>query len=266
MRIKRMNLPENLSLPALADVLVDLGTPIDRGNCGRALQAVAIPGVAAPDGPGGRWRIPRAKLTDAVAACLYRRQRRSHDRWAADLERCRWRAAELMLDHDELWKFVPRPLAEAIIERRREKWRLHVEAERRKEKERARQAREAKKRRLEHERRERERHEKVVLDWCYCICREAAREAIGLGNGPDDKTRPEIVQLYEDFPIPRPDWWLPPPELRARMAEYLKDLANIPDEHPDWNQWIPPHEPGKPWPWRRTDTERPEDVAGARPG
>jgi tryptophan 2,3-dioxygenase len=74
---------------------------MDRGNCGRALRAVAIAGVEPPEGPGGRWKIPRAKLTDAVAACLYRRQRRSHDRWAAGLERCRWRAAELLLDHDE---------------------------------------------------------------------------------------------------------------------------------------------------------------------
>jgi hypothetical protein len=245
-----MKLPENLSLPVVADVLADLGVPVDRGNVGRALQAVAIHGVEAPDGPGGRWRIPRAKLTDVVAACLYRRQRRSHDRWDADLQRCRLAAAELLMDHDELARFVPRPLARAIAERWREKWRRLVEAEHREREERERQARAAEARRLEQERRERERHEQVLLDWCYAVCLGAARAAIG-ARGPDRQDRPEVVQLQRDFPVPRPDWWLPPPDLRGPMAEYLKDLANLPDEHPDWSRWIPPYEPGKPWPWRK---------------
>jgi hypothetical protein len=192
-----MNLPVNLSLPIVADVMDALGMPVDRGNVGRALQAVVIAGVEPPEGPGGRWRIPRAKLTDAVAACLYRRQRRSHDRWSADLERSRWRAAELMLDHDELWRFVPRRLADPIIERRREKWRLHMEAERREEKERARQAREARKRRLEYERCKRERHEKVVLDWCYSVCFQAAAAAVG-AKGMLRKDRPEEAQVLQD--------------------------------------------------------------------
>jgi hypothetical protein len=59
--------------------------------------------------------------------------------------------------------------------------------------------------------------------------------------------------LYEDFPVPRPDWWLPPPGLRGPMAAWLKDLANLPDEHPDWRQWIPPYVPGRPWPWRKPE-------------
>jgi hypothetical protein len=44
------------------------------------------------------------------------------------------------------------------------------------------------------------------------------------------------------------------------MAEWLKDLANLPDEHPDWSRWIPPYVPGKPWPWRKRDAA---DGAGA---
>jgi hypothetical protein len=249
-----MKLPENLSLPMVADVLLSIGLPMDRGNVGRALQGVVIDGVEAPDGPGGRWRIPRAKLTDAVAACLYRRARRSHDRWDADLERCRLAAAELLMDHDELARLVPRPLARAIAERRREEWRRLVEAERREQEEGARQARAAEARRLEHERRERERHEQVVLDWCHAVCLGAARAAIGAG-GPGQEDHLEVVQLRRDFPVPRPDWWLPPPGLRGPMAEYLKDLANLPGEHPDWSQWIPPYVPGQPWPWRKPDAE-----------
>jgi hypothetical protein len=257
-----MKLPENLCPADVADVAARLGVPIDRTNAARALRAVAIGGVEEPANPRGRWRIPRAKLTDVVAACLYRRQRRSHDRWDADLGRCRLAAAELMIDHDELARFVPRPLARALAERRREQWRRRMEAEHRGQEERERQARAAEARRLEHERRERERHEQVVLDWCYAVCLGAARAAIG-ARGPDRQDRPEVVQLQRDFPVPRPDWWLPPPGLGGPMAEYLKDLANLPDEHPDWSRWIPPYEPGKPWPWRKVDTERPEDAAGA---
>ena len=44
------------------------------------------------------------------------------------------------------------------------------------------------------------------------------------------------------------------------MAAWLKDLANLPDEHPDWSRWVPPYEPGKPWPWRKGDGA---DGAGA---
>ena len=136
-----MKLPENLCLADVADVATRLGVPIDRTNAARALRAVVIDGVEEPENPRGRWRIPRAKLTDVVAACLYRRARRSHDRLSADIGRCRLAAAELMMDHDELARLVPRPLARAITERRRERWRRRMEAEHRGQEERERQAR-----------------------------------------------------------------------------------------------------------------------------
>ena len=253
-----MRLPENLSLPMVADVMAALGVPVDRGNVGRALRNVVIDGVEAPDGPGCRWRVPRAKLTDAVAACLHRRQRRSHDRWNADLERCRLAAAELMTDHDELARFVPRPLARVIADRREEKRRLRTEAERREREGRERQAREARARRLEHERRERERHEKTVMDWAYSHCFHEAYKAIGAPTGGDRFERPEFVQLRLDFPSPRPSWWLPPPGMYQAVAEDLPK-HRLPDYvEPGWSRWVPPYEPGKPWPWHAPE---PADAA-----
>jgi hypothetical protein len=44
--------------------------------------------------------------------------------------------------------------------------------------------------------------------------------------------------------------------MAARQRWYLA-------EEPDWSRWVPPYEPGKPWPWRKVDAERPEDAAGA---
>ena len=63
--------------------------------------------------------------------------------------------------------------------------------------------------------------------------------------------------MLRDWPVPRPDWWLPPPGLREPMAEWLGDLINVPEEHPDWTQWIPAYVPGKPWPWRKPEGQLP---------
>jgi hypothetical protein len=253
-----MRLPENLCLEDVGDVVARLRVPMDRTNVARALRAVSIEGVREPENRLGRWRIPRSKLVECVAACLLRRASRSPDRWALRPEKFVTAAAELMLRDAELEDLVPRRLRAEILER----WRL-VEERRRREREakeaaerkrRARQAREAKARRLEYER---VRRERVVLDWCYNACWWAAWEAVRAPGQPYNKDLPEAVQLRRDFPVPRPDWWLAPPDLRARMAEYLKDLANIPDEHPNWAQWIPPYQPGRAWPWRKPETGGP---------
>jgi hypothetical protein len=92
---------------------------------------------------------------------------------------------------------------------------------------------------------------------------QAAYQDFGSPKGAYWPQEPENQPFVRDWPTERPAWWLPPPGLRGPMAEWLKDLANLPDEHPDWSQWIPPYEPGKPWPWRKVDAERPEDAAGA---
>jgi hypothetical protein len=258
-----MKLPENLALDDVADVLTRLGTPTDRTSAARALRDVVIRGVKEPVTPRGRWRIPRAKLVEVVAACLLRRASRHPDRWSLRPEKFVTAAAELMLDDVELERFVPRRMKTEIRERRR------LEAERRRRergareaeerRERARREREAKARRLEHERLKRERHEKVVLDWCYSVCFQAAAAAVG-AKGTLRKDRPEEAQVLRDWPTPRPDWWLPPPGLREPMADWLGDLINTPKEHPDWTQWIPAYVPGEPWPWRKRDHS---DDAGA---
>ena len=68
-----MKLPENLSLPMVADVLADLGVPMDRGNVGRALQAAADvcaadPGVGAAgrEALGSRFRWLTAPRSTVV--------------------------------------------------------------------------------------------------------------------------------------------------------------------------------------------------------
>jgi hypothetical protein len=144
-----------------------------------------------------------------------------------------------MLDDVGLEGFVSRRMKTDIRERqrleaeRRRREREAREAEERRE--RARREREAKARRLAHESRERERREKVILDWCYSVCFHAAAAAVG-AKGVLRKDRPEEAQVLQDWPTPRPDWWLPPPGLREPMAEWLGDLVNVPQEHPDWNQ------------------------------
>jgi hypothetical protein len=260
-----MRIPENLSLPVVADVMAALGVPMDRGNVGRALQGVVIAGVEAPESPGDRWRIPRCKLVEVVGACLLRRALRHPDRWSLRPEKFVTTAAELMLDDPDLEGFVPRRLKAEIQERRRlEEERLRRESETKEAEERRvreLRQREAKARQLEYERRERERREKMVLDYSYYTCKLAAREAIGFGMGPDEKSRPEILQLYKDYPEPCPDWWLPPPELRGPVEEYLKDPANPPKEVPDWSQWVPKYVPGRPWPWRKPQAADDGDAA-----
>jgi hypothetical protein len=81
MWVRAMKLPENLALDDVADIVTRLATPTDRTSVARALRDVVIRGVKEPETPRGRWRIPRAKLVEVVAACLLRRASRHPDRW-----------------------------------------------------------------------------------------------------------------------------------------------------------------------------------------
>jgi hypothetical protein len=246
MRVKTMKLPENLALEDVAEVVTRLGVRTDRTAVGRALRAVVIRRVREPEAPRGPWRIPRAALTEVVAACLLRRASRHPDRWALRPEKFLTTAVELMLEDDELREFVPRRLKAEVLERRRlEEERRRREREAREaaaRDERERQAREVRARRLERERRALEKRERVVLDRCYFVCFLAAMDAVG-------------AKEVRDWPAARPDWWLPPPGLREQVDEWLGDLVDIPDEHPDWRRWIPTYEPGKPWPWRKPEAD-----------
>jgi hypothetical protein len=262
-----MNLPENLSLPLLADVMTALGVPMDRGNVGRALQAVVIAGVEAPKGPGDRWRLPRRKLTDVVAACLYRRRHRSHDRSACTADGCLLDAAALMMRHDELHAHVPKSLQRQVLERREARRRAEEERRRRiqdAERRRLREQREAWRRKQEEERAERERwarrreeeeHERVVAE-CYRLCFRQGYKAIGSPQGPRWPELPEAVQLRRGFPHDRPAWWEPPPGMHEAVKEYMAARARwYLAEESDWSRWVPPYVPGQPWPWRRSEAE-----------
>jgi hypothetical protein len=227
------------------------------------LRAVAIGGVEEPENPRGRWRIPRAKLTDVVAACLYRRQRRSHDRVAVDLSSCLLDAAEAMLADPELAGLVPKRLRRLAVERRQARWRAQqerqrriAEAERRRAEEReAARRREREEERLSHERlergRRREEHERV-LGACYRICYRAAFRSLNLPWG-DKRGLPAYEQLRRDFPYDRLGWWQPPPGFYEAVAEDLPKQVEFGYVEPDWSRWVPPYEPGKPWPWRKRE-------------
>jgi hypothetical protein len=260
MRIGTVRLPENLSLPILADVITDLGVPVDRRSVGRALQSVVIDGVVAPDQPTDRWRIPRAKLAEVVGACLFRRRRRSHDRWAANLDGCLLDAAEMLMRRDDLHEHVPKQLQRQVHARQQARWeaqderrRQIAEAERR----RLEEQREAWRRKQEaerelHERYERERareaRERVVRE-CYGICYRAAFRSLNLPYG-DKRGLPEYEQLRRDFPYDRPAWWAPPPGMYEAVAEDLPKQVVYGYQPPDWSKWVPPYVPGQPWPWR----------------
>jgi hypothetical protein len=265
-----MNLPEILTPEDVAEVLAAVGRPADRTSVARALRQMPVEGVAAPRRRGEWWIIPRDRLTEAVAACLYRRALRSHDRWDADLERCRLDAAEVMLKCPELAGLVPGSLKRAALERRDERVRREEERRRRiaeAVRRRASGQEEAWRRKQQEERelyariereRAREEHERVMRE-CYRICYRAAFRSLDLPWG-DKRGLPEYEQLRRDFPYDRPGWWQPPPGLFEAVAEDLPKQSRFGYVEPDWSRWIPPYEPGKPWPWRRRDDA---DAAGA---
>jgi hypothetical protein len=268
-----MDLPPNLSLPVLADVLAELGAPMDRGNVGRALQAVVIAGVEAPGGPGDRWRLPRRKLTDLVAACLYRRRRRSHDRSACTADGCLLDAAQMLMRHDELHRHVPRRLAEAVTARREARLRVQRERQRQAEEDerrRLREQREAWRRQQAREQAERERwarrrqeeERERVMSECYRLCFRQACKAIGSPQGAHWPELPEAVQLRRDFPHDRPARWAPPPGMFEKVKEYMAARARwYLAEEPDWSRWVPEYVPNRPWPWRQPESDDDADPA-----
>jgi hypothetical protein len=272
LRVKHMKLAVNLSLPMVADVMTAIGVPVDERNVGRALQAVSIPGVEAPDGPGGRWRIPRRRLADVAAACLLRRRRRSHDRTAYTLEGCLLDAAALIMRHHELHQHVPRRLAEAVTARREARLRAQRERQRRTEeteRRRLKEQREAWRRQQARERAERERwarkraeeeHERV-MDECYRLCFRQAYKAIGSPQGAHWPELPEAVQLRRDFPHDRPARWAPP-GMFEKVKEYMAARARwYLAEEPDWSRWVPEYVPNRPWPWRQPESDDDADPA-----
>jgi hypothetical protein len=275
MRIKHMQLHENLSLPDVADVLAAVGMPMDRTGVGRALQRVAIKGVEEPAAPGARWRIPRSLLAEVVAACLYRRQLRSHDRCGADLRRCRLDAAELLLRNPDLAGLVPRRLKVEVFARQQarqraaeERLRLAEEAERhrvavqeaawRRKQEEERELYE----RIERER-EREAHERVMNE-SYRLCFVAALKVMDLPRGgPTWPELPEALQVRRDFPYERPGWWAAPPKLYAAVKDDMPNRDRYRPVEPDFSELIPSYVPGAPWPWRRPEAEDDADGAAA---
>jgi hypothetical protein len=266
MRIRKVMIPENLSLPILADLITDLGIAVDRRSVGRSLQSVVIRGVVAPDKPTDRWRIPRAKLAECIGACLFRRRRRAPDRWSATPDECLLDAAGLMMRHGELWRHVPESLRRRVIERREARWREEAERRRQAEEAERRTAAELAERYARERREERERHEQIerervaaahekVLDACYSACFRAAYRAIGAPGGPHWTQLPEAVQLRRDFPHDRPADWAAPPGMYEAMKADLPKQVVYGYVEPDWSRWIPPYRPGQPWPWRRAEAD-----------
>jgi hypothetical protein len=244
MRIKAMRLPENLCLEDVGDVVARLRVPMDRTNVARALRAVSIDGVWEPANRLGRWRIPRSKLVECVAACLLRRASRSPDRCALRPEKFVTAAAELMLADGELAKLVPRRLKTEILERQRA-----LEERRRRD----RAAKKAAERRA-CEAEERRLHARVVRN-AYWRARYVylAQFITRLPNGATDWAGDQRT-FDRDWPRDMPDGWLPPPAVYEAIKDFLqrRDIpGNLNLEEPELRELLPPYEPGKPWPWRK---------------
>jgi hypothetical protein len=268
MKIKTMILRENLSVSDVADLVTRLGQPMDRTNAARALRDVAIEGIEEPGNPRGSWRIPRAKLVEVVAACVLRRRRRSHGRGAVTLDGCLLDAAEAMLREDDLLELVPKQLRRKVYRRLQARWEAEQERRRRQEefqkkvdeavwgKFRA----ETERRRREHDelvraaeeyRREKEAKEQQRLfEDTYRVCRQQAMRDCGVVQAPgwiqDTKNQP----FLREWPGSPPDWWAPPPGLLAVVKVEAPKFYITGYQPPDWRRWVPPYQPGKPWPWR----------------
>jgi hypothetical protein len=258
-----MEIPDVLAVSDVELLLAELGVTADRTSVALALRAHPVEGVVMPEGPGRAWKIPRDRLVDVVAAVLHRRARRSPDRWRVGEATLRLDAAELLLDHLDLAPLVPAALRRQVERRAREQEKRRereereeqerLVAERRAREEAARRAHEREREQdeafwAERERREHEWH----LSHAYTICRHCAWIDHGSPKGWPE--RPENRCLREDFPFQRPDWWAPPPGLLEAVKIYVPTPNGCTTgPEPDWRRWIPPYEPGKPWPWRRKD-------------
>ena len=277
MQVKPMNLRENLSVSDVADLMTRLGQPMDRTNAARALRGVVIRGVKEPENPRGSWRVPRAKLVEVVAACLYRSRCRSHDRRLHTLDGCLVDAAEAMMREDDLIELVPKRLQRQVYdrvqvrhaaeeERRRRmeefqrkldqaiwgRYRAETEAHRRKEEE--------ERRWIEQYRREQEaKEQRRLLEDTYRVCREQAMRDCGVVQRPGWLQDPGNQFFLRDWPGGPPDWWAPPPGLLKVVKVEAPKFYIQGYQPPDWRQWVPPYVPGQPWPWRRTD----DDASGA---
>jgi hypothetical protein len=72
---------------------------------------------------------------------------------------------------------------------------------------------------------------------------------------PLDTGSPEYQQLRRDFPHDRPPWWAPPPGMFEAVKDYMAERARRVCEEPDWSRWTPSYQPGKPWPWRKPESD-----------
>jgi hypothetical protein len=257
-----MRLPENLALDDVADVARRLGAATDRISVARALRNVTIRGVKEPETPRGKWRIPRARLHECVGAVLLRREERKPGWRNLDPDSFVQLAAESMLCDPDLEGYVPRRLKAEILERQRLEEEERARAERRARRERATAERRAR------EREERAERNQAIAD-CYWRCRIAYQVRWGLARPDINVWQDE--EFKREWPRDRPRWWAPPPQMLDAMMDFnrRRDATrnfnlDFDTEARGWQEWLPPYEPGKPWPWRKVDTERPEDAAGAQ--
>jgi hypothetical protein len=276
-----MMLPQTLSAADVEDALSRVGLIVDRRNVGRALHQHPVDGVIAPGRGGQGWRVPRAALVDVAAAILCRRASKAavaRGRPAPAARLYRVDAGELLLGSGEreLAKLVPLPLRREVrerqrLERERAEERRREEQRRRQEREeeerrRAAAAADACRRRRDEERRVHEglarervaKERKKLLDECYRVCFRVALEglwAAGMPKGPRWDEHPDAQQLRRDFPHDRPSWWAPPPGLLELVKVDLPKQTQFPYTEPDRRSWAPPYEPGRRWPWRKSESD-----------
>jgi hypothetical protein len=75
---------------------------------------------------------------------------------------------------------------------------------------------------------------------------ERLAAALAVGEAPP---RDDAAWLALGLP-----WWAPPPGMLEAVKEYMAARERwYLAEEPDWSGWVPPYEPGKPWPWRKAD-------------
>jgi hypothetical protein len=244
-----LRLPENLALDDIADVARRLGTLTDRTTVARALRDMTIRGVKEPEIPRGRWRIPRAKLHECVGAVLLRREERKPGWRNLDPEVFVWLAAKSMLEDDELEVYVPRRLRAKILEEERLEEERRLRAERRARREKAaaeRRARElAERQEFNEVRRQSYWRARVVY-----LHRFWAKDLDG-DREPFDR----------DWPHKMPSWWMPPPEMRDVMRDFLRrrdatrTFLDFDTEVRGWQEWLPTLAPGQAWPWRRPEAD-----------
>jgi hypothetical protein len=243
-----MHQDNRLGVDDLADIAAACGLPVHGRTVARTLEKLSLPGVVRPAHRGAPWRVPRAAVVTVLAAMIGRqtmRERAPQGLGPPSFVDCEVAAAQRLLatEDGELVELVPDELAARAIRQWAEERRRHAEERARAEREEQERALAAARRRQEEreqagrEVRERMRrckaeYDERLVERCYRICRRVARQ-----DGADD------------WPPQRPAWWRPPPGLAQEVAPVLTFVPYGYVE-PDWRRWMPPHEPGRPWPWR----------------